>query len=77
MLTGNRNLGIRLGQGEKLEEILASSTEVAEGYATALSLVEFLLTKVTSWCGLALALKLRARCRGPSGWISSFPSYSV
>lgn len=36
---GNRQLGYRLGQGEKLEDILSSSTEVAEGYATALSLV--------------------------------------
>mmetsp|Transcript_42410 Transcript_42410/g.133594 ORF Transcript_42410/g.133594 Transcript_42410/m.133594 type:complete len:441 (-) Transcript_42410:257-1579(-) len=45
-LSRNRNLGIRLGQGEKLEDILSSSTEVAEGYATALSLVEFLLTKM-------------------------------
>ena len=27
--TGNRNLGIRLGQGEKLEDILSSSTEVS------------------------------------------------
>lgn len=30
-LSRNRNLGVRLGQGEKLEDIIASSTEVAEG----------------------------------------------
>jgi len=39
-------LGIRLGQGESLEVILASSTEVAEGYATAFSLIQFLETKL-------------------------------
>ncbi|KAJ1482971.1 hypothetical protein T484DRAFT_1802179, partial [Baffinella frigidus] len=32
--------------GEKLEDILTSTTEVAEGYATALSLVEFLREKL-------------------------------
>jgi glycerol-3-phosphate dehydrogenase (NAD+) len=35
-----------LGQGEALEDILKSSTEVAEGYATAFSLIEFLQTKL-------------------------------
>lgn len=45
-LSRNRNLGIRLGQGEDLQDILASSTEVAEGYATAFSLIEFLQTKL-------------------------------
>ena len=45
-LSRNRNLGIRLGQGEALEDILKSSTEVAEGYATAFSLIEFLQTKL-------------------------------
>jgi glycerol-3-phosphate dehydrogenase (NAD+) len=38
-LSRNRNLGVRLGKGEKLEDILSSSTEVAEGVATAFSLV--------------------------------------
>lgn len=41
-LSRNRNLGVRLGRGEKLEDILASSTEVAEGVATAFSLVELI-----------------------------------
>jgi len=45
-LSRNRQLGYRLGQGEKLEDILASSTEVAEGYATALSLVDFIEQRV-------------------------------
>lgn len=45
-LSRNRQLGYRLGQGEKLEDILSSSTEVAEGYATALSLVEFIDQRV-------------------------------
>ena len=39
-LSRNRNLGVRLGKGEKLDDILGSSTEVAEGAATALSLVQ-------------------------------------
>jgi glycerol-3-phosphate dehydrogenase (NAD(P)+) len=33
-LSRNRGLGERLGRGEKLEHILASSTAVAEGYPT-------------------------------------------
>lgn len=41
-LSRNRNLGVRLGKGDKLEDILASSTEVAEGVATAFSLVELI-----------------------------------
>jgi len=45
-LSRNRNLGIRLGEGEDLQAILASSTEVAEGYATAFSLIEFIETKL-------------------------------
>lgn len=31
----NRSVGVRLGRGEKLEDILASLTEVAEGVSTA------------------------------------------
>lgn len=34
-LSRNRTVGIRLGRGEKLEDILASSSQVAEGVATA------------------------------------------
>lgn len=37
-LSRNRNFGIRLGQGESMSEILASSTEVAEGVETARAL---------------------------------------
>ena len=36
-LSRNRSLGERLGRGEKLEAILASSRSVAEGYPTAKS----------------------------------------
>lgn len=36
-LSRNRSLGERLGRGEKLEAILASTRSVAEGYPTALS----------------------------------------
>eukprot|EP00624_Nannochloropsis_granulata_P005809 evm.model.NODE_41581_length_36418_cov_47.844444.2 len=41
-LSRNRNLGVRLGKGEKLEDIIGSSTEVAEGHATAFSLVQLI-----------------------------------
>eukprot|EP00798_Chlamydomonas_sp_ICE-L_P032536 gene32536-17252_t len=34
-LSRNRSVGVRLGQGEKLEDIIASSSQVAEGVATA------------------------------------------
>eukprot|EP00894_Picocystis_sp_ML_P002313 jgi/Pico_ML_1/52830/g3480.t1 len=34
-LMRNRTVGVRLGKGESIEEILASSTQVAEGVATA------------------------------------------
>lgn len=34
-LSRNRTVGVRLGKGEALEDILASSTQVAEGVATA------------------------------------------
>ena len=38
-LSRNRTVGVRLGRGESLEDILASSTQVAEGVATAASVV--------------------------------------
>ncbi|KAG5181667.1 hypothetical protein JKP88DRAFT_199733 [Tribonema minus] len=41
-LSRNRNFGIRLGKGETMEEILASSTEVAEGVDTALALANLI-----------------------------------
>lgn len=34
-LSRNRTVGVRLGQGERLEDILASTSQVAEGVATA------------------------------------------
>lgn len=37
-LSRNRNLGVRLGRGEKLQDILDSVTEVAEGVETAFAL---------------------------------------
>ncbi len=36
-LSRNRTVGLRLGRGESLKEILDSTTAVAEGVATALS----------------------------------------
>jgi len=41
-LSRNRQVGVRLGKGETLREILASSNEVAEGVATSLSVVELI-----------------------------------
>lgn len=41
-LSRNRNLGIRIGKGEKLSEILGSTTEVAEGVDTAFALAELI-----------------------------------
>ena len=38
-LSRNRTVGVRLGRGESLEDILASSTQVAEGVATAAAVV--------------------------------------
>ena len=39
-LSRNRTVGKRLGQGEKLEDILASMNEVAEGVATSAAAVQ-------------------------------------
>jgi glycerol-3-phosphate dehydrogenase (NAD+) len=44
-LSRNRKFGYRLGQGETMAEILASSTEVAEGVDTSIALVNFIKTK--------------------------------
>ena len=44
-LSRNRKFGFRLGQGETMEEILASSTEVAEGVDTSIALVNFIKGK--------------------------------
>ncbi|KAA8495057.1 Glycerol-3-phosphate dehydrogenase NAD(+) 2, chloroplastic [Porphyridium purpureum] len=41
-LSRNRTVGVRLGKGESLEEILATSREVAEGVETASALVRWL-----------------------------------
>lgn len=44
-LSRNRKFGLRLGQGESMEEILATSTEVAEGVETSKALVQMIKTK--------------------------------
>lgn len=41
-LSRNRNLGIRLGKGERLKDILKSSTEVVEGVPTAMALAKLI-----------------------------------
>jgi glycerol-3-phosphate dehydrogenase (NAD+) len=41
-LSRNRQFGYRLGKGETMEEILASSSEVAEGVDTSIALVNFI-----------------------------------
>ena len=44
-LSRNRKFGYRLGRGETMEEILASSTEVAEGVDTSIALVNLIKLK--------------------------------
>lgn len=44
-LSRNRQFGYRLGKGETMEEILASSTEVAEGVETAKALVNLIQSR--------------------------------
>jgi glycerol-3-phosphate dehydrogenase (NAD+) len=44
-LSRNRKFGYRLGKGETMEEIKASSTEVAEGVDTAIALVNLIKTE--------------------------------
>mmetsp|Transcript_12867 Transcript_12867/g.19967 ORF Transcript_12867/g.19967 Transcript_12867/m.19967 type:complete len:445 (-) Transcript_12867:44-1378(-) len=44
-LSRNRKFGFELGQGKSMEEILASTTEVAEGVATAIALVNLIKAK--------------------------------
>lgn len=41
-LSRNRQFGIRLGQGETMAEILASTSEVAEGVDTSIALVNLI-----------------------------------
>lgn len=48
-LSRNKNVGIRIGQGEKLKDIISSSNEVAEGVDTAFSLEKILLRKDQSY----------------------------
>jgi glycerol-3-phosphate dehydrogenase (NAD+) len=44
-LSRNRKFGYRLGQGETMEEILNSTTEVAEGVDTSIALVNLIKTE--------------------------------
>ena len=44
-LSRNRKFGYRLGKGETMEEILASTTEVAEGVDTSIALVNLIKSK--------------------------------
>jgi hypothetical protein len=44
-LSRNRKFGYRLGQGESMADILASSTEVAEGVDTSMALVNLIKTR--------------------------------
>ena len=45
-LSRNRQVGIRLAKGEKLDDILASTGGVSEGVFTALALEQLIMTKV-------------------------------
>jgi glycerol-3-phosphate dehydrogenase (NAD+) len=48
-LSRNRKFGYRLGKGETMEEIRASTTEVAEGVDTSIALVDLIKTKVKGY----------------------------
>jgi len=48
-LSRNRNFGIRLGSGEKLQDILQTQTEVAEGVETAFALEKLIKTSNRSY----------------------------
>lgn len=48
-LSRNRKFGYRLGQGESMEEILASTTEVAEGVETSKALVKMIKLKCNGY----------------------------
>lgn len=44
-LSRNRSFGYRLGKGESMQDILASTTEVAEGVDTSIALVKMIKKK--------------------------------
>ena len=44
-LSRNRSFGYRLGKGETMEDILSSTTEVAEGVDTSIALVKMIKTQ--------------------------------
>jgi len=48
-LSRNRQVGMRLGRGETLEEILASSSEVAEGVATSRAITKLVEKRVKGY----------------------------
>lgn len=48
-LSRNRMVGLRLGRGESLDEILGSSSEVAEGVATSRAIAQLLARKVRGY----------------------------
>jgi glycerol-3-phosphate dehydrogenase (NAD+) len=48
-LSRNRKFGYRLGKGESMQDILASSTEVAEGVATSIALVNLIKTRCNGY----------------------------
>lgn len=48
-LSRNRSFGYRLGRGETMEEILASTTEVAEGVDTSIALVKMIKSRCNGY----------------------------
>ena len=56
-LSRNRNLGVRLGRGERLKDILSEQDEVAEGVDTALALARLIRRSDRSY---RMDLKVRA-----------------
>ena len=54
-LSRNRMVGLRLGRGESLDEILGSSSEVAEGVATSRAIAQLLARKARATLAAAAA----------------------
>ena len=78
-LSRNRNFGLRLGKGERLKDILESTTEVAEGVETAMALAKLIKKSDKSFrsdlkypiiFGVAQVLEGPCMHRGRGGWVS-------
>ena len=70
-LSRNRTVGVRLGAGETLEEVVGSMTQVAEGVATAAAVVQ------RSSSGELDSMQSAAREKGKPTAGRKFPEFSI